>query len=476
MLYFYDLETSGINPKTARIMQFAGQRTDMQLRPIGQPDNYLIRMTSDVLPDPDAILITGITPQQTIADGITEAEFLKIFQEQIAVPGTVFVGFNSIRFDDHFMRYLHYRNFYDPYEWQWRDGRGRWDLLDVVRMTRALRPEGIEWPFDQDGKSGNRLEMLSAANNLVHDAAHDALSDVNATIALAQLLRDKQPKLFEFLLAHRDKKKVASLVSSGQPFVYSSGKYPAEFEKTTVAASLINHPDRQGMFVFDLRHDPEAFSSLSDAELAKLWSKKYDEEGLKLPVKLLKYNSCPAVAPLGVLDEASQQRLSIDLKIIQANYHKLSKMTDFPDKILAALKEVEKARPTAKSPEDKLADCQLYEGFFDDGDKRLMEQVKHKDPSELSGLEGSFKDKRLNQILPLYKARNFPAALENEEREAWEGFREQVLLGGGENSRMAVFFKRLYELGARPTLTSHQKYLLEELQLYAEAILPTVDV
>jgi exodeoxyribonuclease-1 len=190
--FFYDLETSGFNPRTQRIMQFAGQRTDLELKPVGEPVNELIKMTDDCLPDVDAVLITGITPQQTIAEGLTEAEFLRIFENEVATPGTIFVGFNTVRFDDEFMRCLHYRNFYDPYEWQWREDRSRWDILDVVRMTRALRPDGIQWPFNLDGKASNRLELLTGLNKLEHEHAHDALSDVEATIAVARLLRNKQ--------------------------------------------------------------------------------------------------------------------------------------------------------------------------------------------------------------------------------------------------------------------------------------------
>src|SRR3954451_6528569 len=115
--FFYDLETSGFDPRSARIMQFAGQRTDMDLKPIGEPVNVLIKLTPDVVPSPDAILITGITPQQTLADGLTEAEFMKLFYDEAVRPDTVFVGFNNIRFDDEFMRFMHYRNFYDAYEW-----------------------------------------------------------------------------------------------------------------------------------------------------------------------------------------------------------------------------------------------------------------------------------------------------------------------------------------------------------------------
>src|SRR5690349_9052079 len=194
--FFYDLETSGVSPFGGRIMQFAGRRTTLDLRPAGEPVNVLIQLTPDVLPDPDAILITGITPQQANADGMTEAAFLRQFSEEISLPGTIFVGFNSVRFDDEFMRGLHYRNFYDPYEWQWQDGRSRWDLLDMVRMTRALRPDGIKWPFDIKGKPSNRLELLTGLNKLEHAHAHDALSDVEATIAVARMIYAKETKLF----------------------------------------------------------------------------------------------------------------------------------------------------------------------------------------------------------------------------------------------------------------------------------------
>ena len=158
---FYDLETSGINPRQSRIMQFAGQRTTLDFKPVGEPFNFLIKLNDDVLPDPDAILITGITPQRTIAEGISESEFTEIFNTKISTPGTIFVGFNNLRFDDEFIRFINYRNYYDAYTWQWQDGRSRWDILDMVRMTRALRPDGIEWPFAPDGRPANRLEYLT---------------------------------------------------------------------------------------------------------------------------------------------------------------------------------------------------------------------------------------------------------------------------------------------------------------------------
>jgi exodeoxyribonuclease-1 len=474
-LFFYDLETSGVNPRSARIMQFAGQRTNLQLKPIGEPVNILIKLTEDVLPDPDAILITGITPQQTRADGITEAEFLHIFNEEVATPGTIFVGFNSVRFDDEFMRYLHYRNFYDPYSWQWQDDRGRWDLLDAVRMTRALRPDGLKWPVDNQGKPTNRLELLTAMNGLEHTDAHDALADVKATIAVARLIYNKQTKLFEYLLSMRSKKAVAELVDKGQPFVYASGKYPSEFEKTAVVAKLADHPQRQGAIVFDLRHDPSQYVDKSASELAELWRYKKEATEPRLPVKALIFNRCPAVAPLGVLDDASQKRLSIDLQQIAANFKKLRAAKEFPAKILEAMEILNKEQQTRLVTDELDVDAQLYDGFFDKADEITMRAVRVADPVDIPSFADQCKDPRLKALLPLYKARNYPKSLSSEERLAWEQFRIHALTDGGNQSRQHKFFTRLEELASSKHLSQQQRYLLEELQLYGQSIMPDPD-
>jgi exodeoxyribonuclease-1 len=472
--FFYDLETSGFSPRSARVMQFAGQRTDLDLRAIGEPVNVLIKLTPDVLPDPDAILVTGITPQATISDGITEAEFLKLFSDEIAIPGTIFAGYNTVRFDDEFMRFMLYRNFYDAYEWQWKDNRSRWDLLDVVRMTRALRPDGIQWPFASDGKPTNRLELLTSVNKIDHVGAHDALVDVNATIAVAKMIKDKQPKLFNFLLDIRDKKKVASLVGSDEPFVYSSGKYPGEFEKTTVAIKLAGHPKKQGALVFNLRFDSADFSELSAKELADRWAFTRDENAPpRLPVKTLQYNRCPAVAPLSVLDGASQERLKLDMKAIASNRKKLDEVFEvFVPKLLDALELMDKKRQAELVGNEQEADAQLYDGFIPDADKNVMRAVRAAKPDDLSGFESHFKDQRLTTMLPLYKARNFPDSLSADERAAWEKFVAQRLLQGGNKSRLAKYFERLQVLAASPGITQNQQYLLEELKLYAESVVP----
>lgn len=474
--FFYDLETSGFNPREARIMQFAGMRTDMDLNPVGEPVNVLIRLTDEILPDIDATMVTGITPQSTLMDGVTEVEFLRQFEEEVATPGTIFMGFNTVRFDDEFMRCLHYRNFYDPYEWQWQDQRSRWDLLDVVRMTRALRPEGIEWPFDVHGRPTNRLELLTALNKLEHEHAHDALSDVEATIAVARLIRNKQTRLFEYLLTMRDKKKVADFVENNDVFVYTSGKYPSEYEKTAVVYNVCPHHKRSGAsYVYDLRHDPLDWVGKTPEQLAEAWRWKKDREEPRLPVKLMQYNRCPAIAPLGVLDDTSRERLKIDLAAVKKHAAILQKDPKFAETLCKAADILDEGQQSRLFTDERDVDGCLYDGFFGAEDKTAMRVVRAAAPEELGNLGLKFKDDRLTQLLPLYKARNYPKLLTSEERETWERFRTNRLLAGRQHSRLAKFMTRLQQVATDPNLTGHQQYLLEELKLYAESIMPEPD-
>jgi exodeoxyribonuclease-1 len=474
--FFYDLETTGFNARSARIMQFAGQRTDMNLKPIGQPLNYLIKITPDVLPSPDAILVTGITPQQTLSEGITEAEFLKIFHEEAVQPDTIFAGFNTVRFDDEFMRFLNYRNFYDAYEWQWKDGCSRWDLLDMIRMMRALRPDGIKWPFSPEGKPANRLEFLAAVNKLGHEKAHDALSDVEVTIALAQLVRAKQPDLFDYLLNIRDKKKAEALITSGEPFVYTTGRYTGQYLHTSAATMLAKHPQPGQALVYDLRHDPTPFIDMTVDQLLEIWQFTKDPEAPpRLPVKTVKYNRCPAVAPLGVMkDAASQERIGLILETIAKNRALLRKHQEpFADRVLQAVARLDakrEAEQTSLVDNQLTVDARLYEKFIDNTDKALLPKVRAANPEQLN--EFTFRDERLKNLLPLYKARNYPASLAPDERTAWEAFCSRQLFEGGDSSRLAKYFARLQELAAGE-LSGEQQYILEELQLYGQSIVPS---
>lgn len=462
-------------------MQFAGQRTDMDLNPIGEPDNILIRLAEDVLPDPGAILVTGITPQQTIMEGITELEFLKIFNSKIASPGTVFLGYNTLRFDDEFIRAINYRNFFDPYRWHWEASRARWDLLDLVRMTRALRPEGIKWPVNEEGYATNRLELIAKLNGLEHTRAHDALSDVLVTIKLAQLIKEKQPKLFDYLYKMSDKTAVSKLVNSSDIFVYTSGKYPSEYQKTTLVAKLTDHMDKSGKadgaLVYDLRVNPEQFADMTVQQIVEAWRwKDKEDKSIRLPVKTLKYNRCPAIAPLEVITGAqdSQQileRLQLDIKEIDANKQRLQAASGLAKKVQEALVVLDKEQDKRYSKKNKHVDEQIYDGFFSAKDNSLMNRVHNTGPENLADFAREFSDSRLKELLPLYKARNFPEKLTSEERQTWEDYLKAELMDGGQNSKLAQFFKRLEEVSSGRMLSKAEQSLIEDLDLYGQSLI-----
>lgn len=464
--FFYDLETSGLNPREARVMQFAGIRTDMELNMIGEPVNMLVKLTDDILPSPEALMVTSITPQQTQEEGYAEAQFARILSDDIFTPDTIAVGFNNIRFDDEFVRHLFWRNFFDPYEWSWKDGRSRWDLLDVVRMTRALRPEGINWPVDKDGKPTNRLELLSAENKLAHTKAHDALSDVEALISVTKLIKTKQPQLYEYLLKLRDKNEVKKLINldNKQPFVYVSGRLDGEYNKATVSFPLTAGKNGN-VIVYDLRYDPTPFLNMSQQELAKKlyanWEERQVDGFEKLPVKELQYNRAPAVAPLGVLSQSNGWKcISLDEQTIIKNRNILLSAPGFAENIRTLFESREEFKKST-NPES-----QLYDGFVGDGDRMRIETVRTADETKLADFHPNFSDERLAPLLLHYKARNFPKSLAEDEAMAWETWRSAKI-----TAELPEFMKSLKKLLTSITDESKQ-FVLTELKLWAESILP----
>lgn len=464
--FFYDLETSGLDARNDRIMQFAGIRTTPDLEQIGEPFNVLVRLNDDTLPSPEALMVTGITPQQTQADGLSEAEFAQFLTDDIFTPETVVIGFNNIRFDDEFIRHHLWRNFRDPYEWCWKDSCSRWDLLDVVRMTRALRPEGIKWPV-QDGKATNRLELITKENGIDHFKAHDALSDVEALIAVARLIREKHPQLYEYLFSMRDKKKIKQLVNleDKKPFVYTSGRYDSQFNKTTVAFPLTSGKNGN-VVVYDLRYDPTPFVGLDMTALKnKLYAKREERqaEGFEaLPVKELQYNRAPAVAPLGVLEQADGwQKISLTKEIIEKNRKLLLQAPHFAEN-LRSIFETKGDFKKSTDPEGM-----LYDGFVGDRDRLRIETVRNASERELADFHPEFDDERLAPLLLHYKARSYPKSLSEDEAREWEWWRGTRL-----TMQLPRFMKSLQTLAAR-TQDENRQFILQELHLWAESIYPT---
>jgi exodeoxyribonuclease-1 len=459
-------------------VQFAGLRTDADFNVLGEPLVIYARPARDLLPHPRACLVTGISPQEADEKGLVESEFIARIHEQLARPGTCGVGYNSIRFDDEITRYSLYRNFYDPYAREWQNGNSRWDIIDMVRAANALRPDGIEWPSREDGLPSFRLEDLTTANGIAHEAAHDALSDVEATIALARLIRERQPRLYDYVLKHRDKQSALAHLDLAalKPVLHVSGMFGAARHNIALIVPLAQHPvNRNEMICFDLMSDPEVLYDLAAPELRDLLYTRAQDlpAGVERPgIKSVHINKCPILVTAKMADRATAERLGIDGDRCRAHLGRLRENRErYPGELQAKLKQVfsENRFPPESDP-----DRMLYGGgFFSSADKRVMEQVRDSDPETLARQQFPFEDVRLPEMLFRYRARNFPASLGPDEQARWEEYRFQRLTepGAGGSICMDAYQQEIETLLAGGELTQAQRRLMQDLLDYGDSLL-----
>ncbi|BAO44767.1 exodeoxyribonuclease I [Thiolapillus brandeum] len=462
--YWHDYETWGTDPRRDRAVQFAGLRTDLDFNPIGRPLMVYASPADDMLPQPGACLVTGITPQLARAEGVCEADFFKAINDELSRPGTCALGYNSIRFDDEFTRYGLYRNFYDPYAREWQNGNSRWDIIDVVRLAHALRPEGIEWPLDENGVTSFRLEKLTAANGIEHEGAHDALVDVRATIAMARLIKEKQPRLFDYVFNNRDKRKLGQQLNirDKRPVVHVSAKYPARLGCIAVVVPLAMHPaNKNGVIVYDLRVDPRPLFELNAEQIReKLYTRTEDLEPdeVRIPLKMISLNHSPVVVPVNTLGGEAREKWDLDPQREQRHLQQILAEPDLEDKI----RQVYREQPFSPVSDPDQA---LYGSFISNHDRRICEQVLRQDPGQLRDFHPVFEDRKLAELLFRYRARNWPDSLEAEERQRWEEYRLRRLTDyeGGGSIVLQDYRRELSRLVVDPELTSRQREVVNAL-------------
>lgn len=470
--FWHDYETSGTDPRRDRLVQFAGQRTTLELEPLGEPVSIYCKPAPDVLPHPAACLITGISPQQAEREGVIEAEFAARIEEELALPGTCGVGYNSLRFDDEFTRNLLYRNFYDPYEREWKDKNSRWDLIDLVRMCYALRPQGIEWPTREGHLPSFKLEDLARANHLGHEHAHDALSDVQATIALARLLRARQPRLWQFYFDLRKKQRAFELLDYAHrtPVLHVSSRYPAERGCLAMIVPLAAHPTQgNGVIVCDLDVDPTPLLELDADEIAdRVFTPRADlpEDVERVPLKTVHANKSPALAPLSALSGVDTARIGLDVERCRAHLARLQKAGGLVEKLHEVFATPREQRDTLDP------DLAIYSGFPSDADKRLFREVRRTPPEQLGTQQFAFVDPRYTELLFRYRARNWPQTLNSDEAERWNEFRRMRLIVQTEATALTLpdYLAEIATLRAAPTTRPDQLALLDQLEAWGRAI------
>jgi exodeoxyribonuclease I len=417
-ILWHDYETTGISPSQDRAVQFAAVRTDLDLQPVDEPLVVYCKLADDCVPSPYACLVTGISPQFADKEGLTEPEFVRRIQAEMIEPETCTAGYNSIRFDDEVTRYSLYRNFMDPYAREWKGGNSRWDIIDMVRLVHLLRPETLEWPKNEQGVTSFRLELLTAANGIEHGSAHDALSDVEATIELARLIKSRQPKLYDHYWKLRRKKFVSEQldISAHKPFLHVSSRFPSNRGCAAILMPIIAlKSNANAVVTIDLGFDPEQLAGIDQQQLSeRIFSKSEDlaEGEQRVPIKLVHLNRSPVVLPVNMLSQNRAEEFAIDLELCQSHWHKLLSVElnrfDFDD--VFGFEE-----RSAQDPE-----LALYEGFIPDTDRRTADSIHHMLPDELRLAKLQFQDKRLQEMLFRYRARNYPDSLSEEEKQIWQ--------------------------------------------------------
>jgi exodeoxyribonuclease-1 len=470
---WHDYETFGAQVRRDRPAQFAAIRTDAELNEIGEPIMLYCKPAPDFLPDPQSCLITGITPQHCLQHGVPEYQFAATIERAFSEPGTIGVGYNTIRFDDEITRFMFWRNLIDPYAREWQNNCGRWDLLDVVRTAYALRPEGISWPTREDGNPSFRLEHLSRANGLLHEAAHDALSDVRATIGLARMIRNAQPRLFDFCLALHKKDRVASEIGwpVARPFLHISGMFPADRGCIALMWPLGVHPtNKNELIAWDLAYDPRELWPLDAATIrTRLFSKRdaLPEGVTRLPVKSIHLNKSPMVINnLKTLSPEMMQRWQFDLDLAMQHAEYAAAAPD-----MSAIWQQVYQREAEATPD---VDEDLYGGFVGNTDRRQLTALRAMKPQQLAAAHPGFDDARLEELVFRYRARNFPETLSEIEQERWEEHRAARLFDGeGGFRNVDILFAEIDTLSENADERGEE--ILGALYDYAEMIVPQRD-
>ena len=440
--FWYDYETFGLSPKTQRIAQFAGIRTDENLNIIDEHMFYC-KPTYDSLPSPEACSVTGITPQICEKNGLIEKTFISTINNEFSVPDTCVVGYNSISFDDEFTRYTLFRNFLDPYAWHWQNGNSRWDILDVARFCYALKKDSsLKWHYDENNKPIFKLDKLAPANDIEHSDAHDALADVRATIGIAKIIKTTQPKLFDYALSLRDKREVSKKIELFSPLLHTSGIYSGKLSCTRLTTALAYHPEYSDRaLVFNLDQDPSLLTELETEELKTLiFSKKLPKGVDRLQIKELAFNKSPMFVPnVYKLENKITDQLQIDIDKCMDN---LSYIRDNKTQIKQKIKSIY-TNDSERTPTLDV-DQSLYDNFIDKADRLICNQIQNLSSDELRDFKPQFKDKKLSKLLLNFKARNFPESLTESEQEEWFEI-VQSRVQNGENGYLSLdnFYKSL---------------------------------
>lgn len=429
---FHDYETYGKDAIKDRPSQYAAIRTDENLNIIGEDTEYYCFPQIDTIPSPIACLITGITPNNIIERSrdpvlrntvFNEYDFFKKINAQFSEPNTCVLGFNTLEFDDEVTRHGLYRNMFSPYEREWKNGCSRWDMINVVRAFAYLFPDDIKVPV-LNGKPVFKLEYLGAENNLDITRAHDAVSDVYTTIALAKLIKEKQPKFWDYTFSNKGKKQVMQIVEKhNNEMLFACSSYFGYETKYIQPVFFVKQDaNDNNNFIMLKMDDLDNIKRLLSMDAENVQEALYAQlsEGEKrIPIHMTKINQCPILFSAEGLEANGVITKEEFIKNTPKYNEYLDNFKFVQENQSEIFNLITKAFASRKGFKDTVdPDIGLYSEFIPTSDNPKMETFHHhiKDGQMLQYLfkRDFFTDNRLNQLSKRIIMRNFMKEMKKE--------------------------------------------------------------
>ncbi|MDU8351260.1 exodeoxyribonuclease I [Pseudomonas syringae pv. actinidiae] len=342
MMHFYDFETADANPSTP-ILQFASVSTDHDLNVIkGSETNLIAKPSRHALPAPIAFMIHMLDLEHLKEHGLSERALVQhVVNIFLHSPNSQMAGYNTLSFDDKVLQHACFRNMLPPYDHQFMNGNTRFDVFKLVQLMFAFRPESLEFPKKEDGSFSLKLEQLSAANGIVHERAHDALSDVYATIGLARIIKGAEEKLYRFAQSMTVKQNAQDLILQGVPLLHVNFKYQQENRNTSLVHPLcVDASNKNKYIIANLREDPYNMLNMSPQELRHFMFTKREElaeDAPRVGVSQVGINDMPLIVPAkNMLTPALATSMNLDVDQCMRNLEMIRQTVGFQSRIQEA--------------------------------------------------------------------------------------------------------------------------------------------
>lgn len=382
---FYDTETTGTHTAFDQILQFAAIYTDEELNEIERFE-IRCRLLPNIVPSPGAMRVTRLKVSQ-LTDTTLPSHYemmCSIRQKLLEWSPSTFLGYNTIKFDENLLRQAFYQTLHPLYLTNTL-GNSRTDIMRIAQAASVYAPGALVIPNNADGKPNYKLDRLAPANGFEHEDAHEALSDVEATLHIAKLILKRSPDVWSAFMRFSTKAAVADYASNEQAFCLTEFYYGDAYSwlVAPLGASAMNSSE---FYVYNLGVDPNSLSSLKNTELiARL-------NTLPKPVRTIRTNAAPMIfslddAPHSASGKSlSQEELDRRVSILEADLA-------LKKRLITVFEQTKQEWPASPHVEE-----QIYNGFYQRDDEELREAFHTVDWTKRKELVERFEDQRLKKL------------------------------------------------------------------------------